>query len=125
MPIFCSYRFLVSLFILFLFYYADIILRVIFGKSIFSATTNEVSVGKSVLVWKIALLYNQISIVVGHGVVYFMCTLTNVFAGLKGYSVIKHQEGYDMLQCKQFKSLYSYPRVYTWQHINHSNCDFQ
>lgn len=59
--------------------------------------------GKSVFMWKIALLYNQISIMVGHGVVYFMWTLTNVFAGLKGYSIIKHQEVYDMVQCKQLQ----------------------
>lgn len=59
--------------------------------------------GKSVLMRKIALLYNQISIVMSHGAVYFMCTLTNVFAGLKGYSIIKHQEGYDTLQCKQLQ----------------------
>lgn len=59
--------------------------------------------GKSELVRKTALLYNQISIVVGHGVVYFMGALTNVFAGLKGYSIIKHLEGYDKLQCKQLQ----------------------
>lgn len=41
------------------------------------------------------------SIVVGHGIVYFMYTVTNVFAGLKVYSIIKDEEGYGMFQCKQ------------------------
>lgn len=44
MPIFCSYRFLVYLFLWF--YYANIIVREIHGKSIFSATTDVGKCGK-------------------------------------------------------------------------------
>lgn len=44
MPAFCSYRFLVSLFLLF--YYANIIIIAISDKSIFYAATNVCKCGK-------------------------------------------------------------------------------